>query len=423
MSEQDALAETIDHLFRHEYGKITSVLTRIFGTHNLELAEDIVQDTLLKAMEQWRFSGIPQQPSSWLYKVARNKAIDVIRREKRHRKFAADVAPLLQSEYTLVPTIKELFTENHIQDDVLRMMFSCCHPDLPSESQVALILKTLCGFSIEEIAKAFLTGQDTINKRLYRARQQFRDGEVKFEIPQAHQLESRLENVLTALYLLFNEGYNSTNNDQLIRKDLVEEASRLCLLLTQNPLTDRPKVSALLSLMLFHASRLETRLDDQYNILLLEDQDRSKWDTELIQAGIHYFEKSMQDATYNLYQLQAGIAMQHAIAPSYEATDWMMILNLYHVICRLFPSPVASLNRAIVLAQIEGTSRGIQEILQLPDKVKLNGYYLLPATLGELYLRQGDKELAKKYFSEAILLTQSPAEKKLLSAKMEKCND
>ncbi|MEO6169280.1 MAG: sigma-70 family RNA polymerase sigma factor [Chitinophagales bacterium] len=422
MSETPSVAEAIDHLFRHEYGKITAVLTRIFGTHNLELAEDIVQDTLLKALEQWRFSGMPENPSAWFYKVAKNKAIDVIRREKRKRKFAEDVTPLLQSEYTLVPTIKELFTENQIQDDVLRMMFACCQPDLPSEAQVALILKTLCGFSIEEIAKAFLTNQETINKRLYRARQQFREGAVKFEIPQQHQLETRLENVLTALYLLFNEGYNSTNNDQLVRKDLVVEATRLCFLLTQNEITNTPKVSALLSLMLFHASRLSARLDDQNNILLLADQDRTLWDRQLIERGVYYFERSLNEEQYSFYQLQAGIALQHAIAPSFEATDWPMILSLYNLICSLFPSPVAFLNRAIALAQVEGPARGIEEILQLPGKEKLSGYYLLPATLGELYLREEKKTIAAKYFNEALLLTQSPAEKKLLVSKLDKCS-
>ncbi|HUM46216.1 MAG TPA: sigma factor-like helix-turn-helix DNA-binding protein, partial [Chitinophagales bacterium] len=311
---------------------------------------------------------------------------------------------------------------NQVQDDVLRMMFACCQPDLPSEAQVALILKTLCGFSIEEIAKAFLTNQESINKRLYRARQQFRDGVVKFEIPQPHQLESRLENVLTALYLLFNEGYNSTNNDQLVRKDLVVEATRLCFLLTQNEITNSPKVTALLSLMLFHASRLSARMDDQNNILLLADQDRTLWDRQLIEKGIYYFERSMNEEQYSFYQLQAGIALQHAIAPSFEATDWPTIFTLYNIICRLFPSPVAFLNRAIVLAQLEGAARGIEEIGQLPGKEKLSGYYLLPATLGELYLREENKEMAAKYFNEALLLTHSPAEKKLLVSKLEKCS-
>ena len=421
LSSAPPVTETIDHLFRHESGKMVAVLTRIFGTHNLELAEDVVQDTLLKALEHWRFSGIPDNPSAWLYKVAKNKALDVIRREKRHNKFAEDVSTLLESEYTLVPIIKELFTEDEIQDDVLRMMFACCQPDLPSASQVALILKTLCGFSIEEIAKAFLTNHEVINKRLYRARQQFREQKVKFEIPSANQLAARTDSVLTALYLLFNEGYNSTSNDQLIRKDLVIEASRLCFMLTQNPKTDTANVNALLSLMLIHASRLDARLDDQNNILLLAEQDRTRWDHELIHSGIHYFERSMKQGAYNFYQLQAAIALQHAIGSSFENTDWQTILGIYDVMCKQYPSPVAFLNRAIVLAQLEGPQRGIEEISSMPGKEKLNGYYLLPATLGELYLRDFNFAIAKKYFEEAMELTHSPAEKKLLQQKLEKC--
>jgi RNA polymerase sigma-70 factor (ECF subfamily) len=413
--------ETVDHLFRHEYGRLTSVLTRIFGTHNLDLAEDVVQDTLLKALEHWRFSGIPENPSAWLFKVAKNKALDLIRREKRHHKFAEDVAPLLESEYTLVPVLRELFAENKIQDDQLRMMFACCNPGLPSESQVALILKTLCGFSIAEIARAFLTNHETINKRMYRARQQFRNGEVKFEIPADQQLEDRLENVLTALYLLFNEGYNSTTGSELIRKDLIEEACRLCLLLTQNERTSLPQVNALLSLMLLHASRMNARLDDQMNILLLSQQDRSLWDKELIKSGIHFFEESMTDGPYHSYQLQAAIALQHATAPAYEQTDWGIILNLYNALCKTNPSPVTYLNRAIVIAELEGPEKAMDAINKIPELEKLKEYYLLPATIGELYLRENKYSEAKKHLLEAIQLTQSPTERKLLEHKLEQC--
>ena len=416
------ISETVDHLFRHEAGKMVAVLTRIFGTHNLDLAEDVVQDTLLKALTHWPYSGIPDNPSAWLYQVAKNKALDIIRREKLHNKFAEDVTPLLKSEYTLVPTLKELFTESEIKDDVLRMMFACCHPDLPSDAQVALILKTLCGFSIEEIAKAFLTGNDTINKRLYRAKQQFREGTSKFEIPEAHQLDDRLENVLTALYLLFNEGYSSTSDDELIRKDLVEEACRLCLLLTQNSKTDLPKVNALLSLMLFHASRINARLDDHDNILLLKEQDRSLWDRELIDAGIHFFERSMTEEHYHSYQIEAAIVFQHATAPSYNETNWNAILELYNLLCAYYPSPITFLNRAIVIAQIEGPDKAIDEIQRIPGIEKLQNYYLLPSTMGELYMRAEKFPEAKRYLNEAIRLTRSPIEKKLLQSKLEKCS-
>lgn len=400
---------------------MVSVLTRIFGTHNIDLAEDVVQDTLLKALSHWPFSGVPENPSAWLYQVAKNKALDIIRKEKLHNKFAEDVSPLLKSEYTLVPKLKELFTENEMQDDVLRMMFACCHPDLPADAQVALILKTLCGFSVEEIAKAFLTNNETITKRLYRAKQQFRDGQVKFEIPAAQQLTSRLSGVLTALYLLFNEGYNSSSNDELIRNDLVEEACRLCLSLTQNAKTDMPQVNALLALMLLHASRLKARMDDQHNILLLAEQDRSKWDRSLINAGIHFFERSISDEPLHTYQLQAAIALQHANAKTYEQTNWNTILDLYNLLSNHDPSPVTLLNRAIVIAQLEGPQKGIEAINAIPSLEKLKAYYLLPATLGELYMRANELKIAANYFKEAIGLTQSPSEKKLLQLKLDKC--
>jgi len=419
---------------------MVSVLTRIFGIHNLELAEDVVQDTLLKALEQWRFAGIPENPSAWLFKVARNKALDVIRHEKIHRKFAEDVAPLLKTEYALAPTVKELFSENEIKDDVLRMMFACCQPELPEDAQVALILKTLCGFSIEEIASAFLTHPETISKRLYRAKQQFREGQVRFEIPGSAEVSARLENVLTALYLLFNEGYNSSHPEKLIRNELVEEACRLCYLLTGNTLTNQPEVNALLALMLFHASRLESRLDDKKDILLLDEQDRLKWDPELIKAGIFYFEQAMnksfdesrgngieeQAATeleLSSYHLQAAIAFQHVNASSFQNTNWRIILELYNLLCHRFPSPVAFLNRAVALAYVDGIPEAISAIETIPGKEKLKDYYLLPATLGELYFRINNFGEAKKYLKEATLLTSSNAEKKLLASKLAKCGD
>jgi RNA polymerase sigma factor (sigma-70 family) len=418
-----SVPQTVDHLFRHEYGRLVSVLTRIFGTHNLELAEDVVQDTLLKALEQWKLSGIPDNPSAWLFRVARNKALDVIRHEKIHNKFAEDVSLLLKSEYTLVPVMKELFTENEIRDDMLRMMFACCHPDLPEESQVAIILKTLCGFSIEEIAKAFLTRDETINKRLYRAKQQFREGKVKFEIPPPQQVTIRLGNVLTSLYLLFNEGYSSTSHSKLIRKELIEEATRLCYLLAEHPATDLPEVNALLALMLFHASRLESRLDEEDNILLLEEQDRSLWDEELINAGISYFQKAMQDNSPGIYQLQAAIAYQHASAPSFQQTNWAIILQLYDLLCRSYPSPVAELNRAVALSFVHGIPEAINAIHKISNKEKLDEYYLLPATLGEMYYRMNEKEKAGGFFKQAIALTKSQAEKKLLERKLQRCRD
>ncbi|MES1221726.1 MAG: sigma-70 family RNA polymerase sigma factor, partial [Bacteroidota bacterium] len=235
MQSTGNIQQTIDHFFRYESGKLVSVLTKIFGPHNLQLAEDVVQDSLLKAMNVWKINGLPDNPSAWLFTAAKNKAIDVIRKEKRQNEFAGANAYLLQSEYTLSPTVNELMHKDAIEDDQLRMMFTCCHPSLASESQVALILKTLCGFGVAEIAKAFICSNDTIEKRLYRARQKFREEKIAFEIPQPKQLAGRLDNVLTAIYLLFNEGYNSTQHENLVRRDLLDESLRLGELLIRHP--------------------------------------------------------------------------------------------------------------------------------------------------------------------------------------------
>ena len=245
--ENEAVQSLVDNLFRHESGKLIAVLTKIFGPKNLELSEDVVQDTLLKALEYWKFHGVPANPSAWLFTVARNKALDVIRREKHKKEFADELNALLKSEYSAGITLDIHVTESEIEDEQLRMMFVCCHPTVPEDGQVALILKTLCGFSVAEIAKAFLTTEETIAKRLYRAREQFRKENVRFEIPQSLDLPARLESVLTAIYLLFNEGYNSSSHDLIIREDLVEESLRLNYLLINHPTTCQPKTLALMA--------------------------------------------------------------------------------------------------------------------------------------------------------------------------------
>ena len=236
MNSSSQIETTVDLLFRHEWGKLVTVLTKLFGPENLALAEDVVQDTLVKALNSWKIKGIPENPSAWLFTVARNKAIDVLRKQKLQQQYSKTVSPLLQSEYTLTPTVNEYVNSSSINDDQLRMMFVCCHPALSAEAQVAIILKTLCGFSVAEIAKAFVTNYDRIEKRLYRARLALRENKVAFELPAGAALDSRLENVLTAIYLLFNEGYNSTAHESLIRTDLMQEAIRLCELICSNSL-------------------------------------------------------------------------------------------------------------------------------------------------------------------------------------------
>jgi RNA polymerase sigma factor (sigma-70 family) len=404
--------------FRHESGKLVSVLTRIFGIHNLELAEDVVQDTLLKALSQWKIKGIPKDPSAWLFTVARNKVLDSIRREKRHNAFSSDIAYLLQSEYTLVPTVQQIMTDKEIEDDLLRMMFTCCHPSLSVESQVAMILKTLCGFSVAEVSKAFVTSPDNIEKRLYRAKQQFRGQKIAFEIPKMDELDQRLDNVLLAIYLLFNEGYNSTQHETLIRKDLLEEAMRLGQLLAGHAATRRAKVWALLALMCFTNARNSTRLDGDGNILLLRDQDRSQWDLPLIRQGMDYLTQSAEGDAVSAYHIEAAIAFEHCTAPSFERTNWKNILHFYDLLYQIHPTPVVALNRAIVISEVDGPREAIRVIESIKGLETLRQYYLLPATLGELYARCQDKEKALTNYQQALILTQSNAEKKLLLEKI-----
>lgn len=418
LNKTAGIEQTVEHLFRREWGKLVAVLTKLFGPQNLQLAEDVVQDTLLKAFNNWKINGLPENPTAWLFTVARNKAVDVLRQQKRQYQFSKNIAPLLQSGYAMAPTVKEFVNTNNIDDDQLRMMFVCCHPSLATEAQVSLILKTLCGFSITEIARAFVTGYETIEKRLYRARQSFRDNDVQFELPHAAELNNRRDNVLMAVYLLFNEGYNSTQHEDLIRNDLMNEAMRLGELICSSPAVKHADAHALMALMCFNASRNNARMDEGGNILLLKQQDRNKWNKSLIEKGIYHLEESAGGESIGKYHMEAGIAYEHARAADYEHTNWNNILHCYNLLQQYYPSPVIELNRAIVISELHGPSAGIKAIEAITPLAALKKYYLLPAALGELYWQLHQYDKAKQYFAEAMALTQSSAEKKLLEQKM-----
>src|SRR5579863_5523045 len=282
----------VDHLFRHEAGRMVAILTRLFGIHNLELAEDIFQDTLHQALKDWTVGPIPDNPSGWLMVVAKRKAINAVRRERLHRSFARDMDALLKSEWTTAYTMDHVFLEAEIKDSQLRMIFTCCHPALPMEGQLALTLKTLCGFNIAEIAAAMLTTESNINKRLYRVKEKIRNEEIPFTVPAGHQLLPRLDAVLLVIYLLFNEGYNSSGDNAVIRQDLCLEAIRLAMLLTEKPVTNEyPPVYALLALLCLHSARFEARLDIN-SLIVLEEQDRGLWNQQLITRGLQFLSKS-----------------------------------------------------------------------------------------------------------------------------------
>lgn len=425
-ADQDKSIKVVEHLFRREAGRITSVLTRIFGIENIELAEDVVQDTLLKALQHWPYNGIPDNPSAWLFRSAKNRAVDILRHKKLNQKYSEELTAYPNSEWVFGGKINEFFSENEIKDDLLRMIFTCCHPELPAESQIALALKNLCGFSISEIAKAFLTNEAVITKRLARAKDKFRDSLIRFEIPAGSELEGRLKNVLSTLYLLFNEGYNSGKQEILIREDLINEAIRLTEIVIEHPLTEKPEVHALLALMYLHFSRTPARIDDSGNIFLLKDQDRNLWNKKLIAKGLEYLEKSASGNMISEYHLQAGIAYFYTTSENFEKTDWEKILNLYNLLYEMNNSPIIGLNRAIVIAQLHGAKAGIDEINDLQYKSssgdQLENYYLYYSTMGELYYQMENYPEAKIFLGKAIEMTTSDAEKKLLKIKLEKLN-
>lgn len=408
----------VDHLFRYEAGKLVAVLTRLFGTHNLELAEDVVQDTLIKAMENWSMNGLPQHPTAWLFTVARNKALDVVRRERYHKEFAIEVSALLKSAYTAGETIRELVTTAAIEDEQLRMMFVCCHPAIAQEAQVAMILKTLCGFSVAEIARAFLTNDETIGKRLYRARQQFREEKIAFALPAAGELPARRASVLVAVYLIFNEGYHSTHHAKAIRDDLVEEALRLGKMLADHTVTRQPDTLALLALMCMQAARLYSRVDAEGHLLSLRQQDRRMWNKELIERGAQYLHAASAGDQMSSYHLEAAIAYEHCVANSTDATNWTRILQLYDWLYRIKPDALVALNRLIAFAEVKGAAAALAEAAQLPHQEALNGYSLYHAALGEWSNRTGDPAGAKSSYTRALELTQSHSEKRFLEKKI-----
>jgi RNA polymerase sigma factor (sigma-70 family) len=414
-STPNNINQLVDHLFRHESGKMIAVLSRLLGLQNLETAQDIVQDTLLQAMNSWSYNTVPDNPPAWLHRVAKNKAIDFLRREKKFRELRPQYAFLLQSEWTLSPTINHMFLEPDIQDSQLQMMFACCHPSIPPESQVALTLKTLCGLSVPEIAKAFLTQEETINKRIYRAKEKIRSEKIELDVPHAGELAERIDAVLKSLYLLFNEGYNSSHPEQLIREDLCQEAMRLGYLLTQHTLTAYPRCKALLSLICFQSSRLDARLDDTNNIILLKNQDRSKWYRPLIQKGFDYLDAATEPFEVSTYHFEAAIASLHAASPSFEQTDWGSIYHLYEMLYQLQPNPVVAMNKAIASAYAISKQKALEELQQVKG---LEQHHLYHAAMGELYFELENKEKAKTCFEKALQLTSSRTEKQLLLDKI-----
>ena len=421
MEKPQAVSQLVEHLFRHESAKMIATLTRIFGIEHLSLAEDVVQEALSRALETWPYRGIPEKPSAWIMRASRNLALDVIRRQKSFRAKEAEIAQLMERDGSAGETAT--FSEHEIADDRLRMMFVCCHPVIPSEAQVALALKTLCGFSVAEISHAFLTTEAAIAKRLTRAKQKIQEAHVPFEIPAGDELARRLDSVLQSLYLLFNEGYKASSGEKLVRGELCEEAIRLTELLAQHPAGNHPKTHALLALMLFNAARLAAREDDRGNLLRLEEQDRTRWDQAMIARGMSHLRESAAGGVVSEYHLQAGIAACHATAKDYQSTDWARILSLYDRLMEFDDSPVVALNRAVAVANVHGAKTGLEAVRAIRDGKKLDSYYLFHAVIGELEMRLNNREAAAQEFRRAFELAETKPERALLLKRLQHCVD
>jgi RNA polymerase sigma factor (sigma-70 family) len=415
--------ELSEHLFRHEAARMVAVLTRIFGIHNLGLAEDVVQDAFCRALEVWPFRGLPANPSAWLMTTAKNRALDVLRRERTRRTFAPELGRMLETEWTLTPVVEELFGAHAIKDDQLRMMFSCCHPRLSEPAQVALVLHILCGFGVSEIASAFLSSEAAIEKRIGRAKKVLAGSKRLFDLANQADFEARLSAVQRALYLLFNEGYHGASAESAVRVELCRESMRLGALLREHPLASTPSTYALSALMCLHAARLPARVDGSGGLTSLFDQDRSLWDGELMTEGQRLLELSASGQELTEYHVEAAIAAVHARARLPEETAWGQIVSLYDTLMTIRPSPVVALNRAIAVAQHEGPERGLEELRAIEDRDRLAAYPFYPAALGELELRRGRHGIAGGHFRAALALARNPMDKRFLEQRVNACDE
>lgn len=409
MIKSKSHTELLPHLFRQEYAKMTAVLCRHFGLNHIEIAEDIASDTFLRASEHWAINGIPKNPTAWLYTVAKNKTKDYF---KHVSVFETQIKEAIKPNETEAEMDFE-FSEQHIFDSQLAMIFAVCNPANSIEAQICLALQILCGFSMEEIANAFLTKTETIKKRLHRARANLRNDNFQIKILSETEIKSRLDTVLKTLYLLFNEGYFSKTNNHLIRKDLCSEAIRLTLLLTENPLTNQPQTNALLAVMCFQSSRLEARTDDKGEVVLFDEQDKKLWDKSLIERGNYYLVNAFIGNEVSKYHLEAGIAYWHT-TPT-DKNKWQHILQLYNQLILIEYSPITALNRTFAFAKVYGNKKAIIEA----EKLNLTGNDYYHELLGYLY---SETNIAKaiEHYEQAIRRTKSKTEKQTLTKEIER---
>lgn len=405
----------VDHLFRNESGKMTAILTRIFGFQHSNLVEDIIQETFLSALKTWPMKGQPDNPSAWLMQVAKNKAINAIKRNNRMGELSPDT--IQESDQ-----IDRLFLDHEIKDSQLRMLFACCYPDLSQKNQIMLMLKTLCGFSNSEIASALLMSADGVKKALYRSKTEIQSKYHGISEPALHLAKERLETVYTVVYLMFSEGHKRSSDDHLISEDLCFEAARLATLLLDIPEVNHGKTHALLSLIYFDMARFPARIGNNGEIIDLKVQDRSLWNKHYLNAGFHHLKLSRQSDSLSKFHLESFIASLHCSVSTFKETDWGSILSAYQKLLELDDSEIVRLNAAIALGKVEGPEAGLKAL----DKIDLSSArdkeFMLYAAKAEMYMESERFGKAKSYYQVAVDMAVSKADKKYLKSKIEECD-
>jgi RNA polymerase sigma-70 factor, ECF subfamily len=413
--EEPSSPVLLEHLFRREAGRIVSWLVGLLGSSHLQLAEDAVQESMLRAAQTWRFQGVPEKPEAWLFRVAHNHAISALRRDASFGDKTDELIALLESRTQYV---EDVDAEENLRDDELRMIFMCCHPQLPQDAQVALSLKLVSGFSVGEIARTFLAEEKTIAQRLVRAKRLIRDQNLPLVMPNKTELQRRLNSVLDVIYLMFSGGYAAHTGEELIRRDVCLEALRLGRLVADSSMA-APRVDALVALMALQAARLPARTDAAGDLVLLEEQDRSLWDDALIALGFSYFDKSIVGDEISRWHIQAAIAATYASAESSETINWTAILEHYDHLLEVAPSPVVTLNRAVVVMKVHGAEASLTALEPLERDDALRRYHLLPAVRGRVLAELGRFAEAEMAFSVALECDCTNPEKRFLQRQLE----
>ncbi|WP_420581203.1 RNA polymerase sigma factor [Reichenbachiella sp.] len=413
--EKFSTAQIVDHLFRNEYGKIVSLLVSKYGASHLTLAEDVVQEAMYKAMQTWPYSEVPTNPAGWIYRVSNNQMIDQLRRLSKQDYTEDSHLDLQEASFE-----SDINPDDVLKDELLKMLFACCHPKLNIEHQIILALKVLCGLGVKEIAACLLKSEAAVAKSYTRSRQKLIEEHAQFELPSPNELKDRLTVVLKVIYLLFNEGYKPSSGKKILNVDLCIEALRLNKLLLDAEIGNLPETNALEALMYFHLARSDSRMSEGGFIVSLEDQDRSTWDQEMIQTGHYFLNRAVQEPVYSEYHIQAVISSLHCAAKSFEETNWKEILALYDAMMLRYPSAVAQLHRLVPLAQVSGWQIAMEELLQIEQTGFLSNYYLLFLIKGYIFEMAKKKEKALDAYKEGLGLIENEMEKNYISLKIQR---